>query len=229
LRYRSPFRYAERTYWNIRSRGLLPERFLEGARGVIHVGANIGQERFEYARHGLKVIWVEPIPDIFAELKANLADFPDQIAYNCLIAGRDGIKYEFHISDNEGSSSSILEPNLQHAKTWEKVSYSRSIELESVSLPTFIRKNGIDLESFDVLVVDTEGTELHVLKGATEILSHFRYIKCEAANFEIYSGASPLPDLDAFLSKLEFKQTGRFILSRPRGGGRVYDVLYQHA
>ena len=229
LRYRSPLRYAERTYWNIRSRGLLPERYLEGGRGVIHIGANTGQERFEYARNGLKVAWVEPIPDIFAELESNLADLPDQTAYNCLIAGQDGTKYEFHISDNEGSSSSILEPNLQHAKTWEKVTYSRSIELESLSLPSFIRENAVDLALFDILVLDTEGSELLILKGATEILPHFRYIKCEAANFEVYSGSSPLSDLDAYMSKQGFRQTGRFILSRPAGGGRIFDVLYQQA
>jgi FkbM family methyltransferase len=213
----------------VRSKGLLPDRFLAAGRGVIHVGANIGQERFEYARHGLKVAWVEPIPDVFAELQANVADFPDQTAYNCLIAGQDGTKYEFHISDNEGSSSSFLEPNLEHAKTWEKVTYSRSIELESLSLPTFIRKNGIDLSLFDILVLDTEGSELLILKGATEILPRFRYIKCEAANFEVYAGSSQLSVLDAYMSKQGFKQTGRFILSRPAGGGRIFDVLYQHA
>ena len=229
MRYRSPFRYAERTYWNIRSRGLLPERYLEGGRGVIHVGANTGQERFEYARHGLKVAWVEPIPDIFAELQANVAAFPDQTAYNCLIAGQDGTKYEFRISDNEGSSSSILEPNLEHAEAWEKVTYSRSIQLESLSLPTFIRKNGIDLASFDILVLDTEGSELLILKGAAEILPRFRYIKCEAANFEVYEGSSQLSVVDSYLSRQGFKQTGRFILSRPAGGGRIFDVLYQHA
>ena len=229
MRYRSPFRYAERTYWNIRSRGLLPERYLEGGRGVIHVGANKGQERFEYARYGLKVAWVEPIPSIFAELQSNLADFPDQTAYNCLIAGEDGIKYEFRISDNEGSSSSILEPNRELTKSWEKVTYSKAIDLEGISLPSFVRANGIDLASFDILVLDTEGSELLILKGASEILSRFRYIKCEAANFEVYAGSSPLSDMDAYMSKQGFKQTGRFVLSRPEGGGRVFDVLYQHA
>ena len=43
-----------------------PDDFLRDVTGVVHVGANTGQERDKYARHGLSVIWVEPIPDIYA-------------------------------------------------------------------------------------------------------------------------------------------------------------------
>lgn len=85
----------------------------------------------------------------------------------------------------------------------------------------------IDLASFDMLVLDTEGAELLVLEGAREILSRFRYIQCEAANFEVRPGCCQLPDLDAFLSKQGFKQAGRFINQRPAKGGRLWDVLYQ--
>ncbi|HEX3471651.1 MAG TPA: FkbM family methyltransferase [Silvibacterium sp.] len=199
---------------------------MKAGRGVIHVGANTGQERFMYARYGLKVAWVEPIPDIFRELQSNLTDLPDQTAYNCLIAAQDGMKYEFHVSDNEGSSSSILEPSKQLAEEWTKISFY-SIELEALSLPTFIRTNGINLASFDILVLDAQGAELLILEGAKEILSCFRYIKSEAVNFEVYSGCCQLPELDAFLSKHRFKQKGRFILSRSPKGGRQWDVLYQ--
>jgi FkbM family methyltransferase len=227
LRYRSPIRFAERTYWNIRSQGLLPNRFLKAGRGVIHVGANKGQERFLYADYGLKVAWVEPIPDIFRELQSNLTDFPGQTAYNCLIAAEDGKKYQFHISDNEGSSSSILEPNTQMSYPWKDVGFLRSIEMESLSLPTFIRTHGIDLASFDMLVLDTQGAELLVLEGAKEILSSFRYIQCEAVNYDVYHGCCQLPELDAFLSKQGFRQKGRFITARAPKGGRQWDVLYQ--
>jgi FkbM family methyltransferase len=227
LRYRSPIRFAERTYWNIRSRGLLPDRFLKAGRGVVHIGANKGQERFLYAQYGLKVIWIEPIPEIFRELQSNLADFPEQTAYNCLIAAQDGKKYEFHISDNEGSSSSILEPN-KDLTYWNKVSF-HSIELESLSLTTLVRTNGIDLSLFDILVLDTEGSELLVLEGAREILPRFRYIQCEAVNFPVRSGCCTLQDLDAFLVRNGFKQTGRFVTQRSAKGGRQWDVLYKAA
>lgn len=66
-----------------------PNRFLRTARGVVHVGANVGQERALYDRYGLEVLWIEPIPDVFATLAANIAGFPRQRALECLVTDRD--------------------------------------------------------------------------------------------------------------------------------------------
>ena len=52
-----------------------PDRFLRKVSGVIHVGANAGQERELYAKFGLRVIWIEPIPEVFEKLKMNVAKF----------------------------------------------------------------------------------------------------------------------------------------------------------
>ena len=49
----------------IRGREDDPDAFLRRVRGLVHVGANTGQERESYASHGLSVIWVEPIGDVF--------------------------------------------------------------------------------------------------------------------------------------------------------------------
>src|SRR5437870_2033193 len=85
-----------------------PDAFLKRVKGVIHVGASIGQERDLYARHDLSVVWIEPIPDVFARLEANLAHYPKQRAYRHLVADQDGRPYQFHIASNNGESSSIF-------------------------------------------------------------------------------------------------------------------------
>src|SRR5215472_4628952 len=41
-----------------------PDSFLRGVSGVIHVGANTGQERELYEKFGLHVVWIEPIPEV---------------------------------------------------------------------------------------------------------------------------------------------------------------------
>jgi hypothetical protein len=41
-----------------------PYRFLRRTKGVVHVGANEGQERDIYARYNLNVLWIEPLPDV---------------------------------------------------------------------------------------------------------------------------------------------------------------------
>ena len=54
----------------------LRDPVLRKARGVVHLGANSGQERFIYARRGLDVVWVEAIPEVFAELQRNIGCLP---------------------------------------------------------------------------------------------------------------------------------------------------------
>src|SRR5882762_6712763 len=62
-----------------------PDRFLARISGVIHVGAHAGEERDQYAKLGLRVIWIEPIPEVFERLQANIAGYPDQRAIQSLI------------------------------------------------------------------------------------------------------------------------------------------------
>ena len=69
--------------------------FLKDAKGVIHVGANLGQERYIYDYFMLDVIWFEPIPVIFNKLKENLREFPNQIAFKNLITDKDKKSYDF--------------------------------------------------------------------------------------------------------------------------------------
>ena len=50
--------------------------FLHEVSGVVHVGASRGQERTLYQQYGLRVLWIEPIQEVFEDLQANLKKFP---------------------------------------------------------------------------------------------------------------------------------------------------------
>ncbi len=203
-----------------------PNAYLRQISGVIHVGANAGQERELYARHGLDVIWIEPIPEVFARLKVNLRSFPRQRALQYLVADRDGARYDFHVANNEGLSSSILELG-QHRDIWPEVEYERHIDLTGTTLAAIVGRENIDMQNYDALVMDTQGSELLVLKGAAPILGGFSYIKTEAADFDSYKGCAKLAELDAFLGAHGFRQRHcHLFASRPRGGG-YYEVLYK--
>jgi hypothetical protein len=66
----------------IRRVGLLfkdnPDHFFKKVKGIVHVGANVGQEIKLYEKYKLSVIWIEPIPEIYEKLKTNLAGYPKQ-------------------------------------------------------------------------------------------------------------------------------------------------------
>jgi len=202
-----------------------PNRFLRSTRGVIHVGANVGQERELYRRHGLDVLWVEPIPDVFARLAANISGLPRQRALECLVTDRDDATYEFHVSNNDGESSSILDLK-QHRDIWPTVDFTRTITLNSSTLATLLRRENVDVARYDALVMDTQGSELLVLRGADPVLSRFKFIKTEVPDFEAYAGCAKLEDIERFLLERGFVEIARNCFASRSGGGNYYDVVY---
>ena len=204
-----------------------PNLFLQELRGVIHVGANTGQERGLYASYGLNVLWIEPIPEIFETLQANLAAFPKQRAVRALITDRENATYTFHLADNKGLSSSILEMRL-HRKLYPDVEYENEIPLTSTTLPALLQAHAIDAREYDGLVLDTQGSELLVLDGASPLLHNLKFIKTEAADFEAYAGGCTLDELTRFLAQFNFHEFARREFSARRNIGKYYDVVYKN-
>lgn len=208
--------------------GIKSANFLRGIRGggVIHVGANIGQERKGYEKYGLHVIWIEPIPEVFQTLKENLRDFPNQRAIQCLVTDRDDEEYQFHISSNNGESASILDLK-QHKDIWPEVTYTTTISLRSATLVSLLQRERIDLSKYQVLVMDTQGSELLVLKGSVSILKNFRYIKVEVADFEAYKDCCQLDDINSFMTLHGYSEFSRRQFASRPSVGSYFDIVYR--
>jgi len=202
-----------------------PDGFLKKVKGLIHVGANTGQEIQLYAKYGLSVIWIEPIPEVFEILKSNLIGFPKQIALKELVTDLDNKEYHFHLANNNGASSSILELNL-HQDIWPEVTFEKTIKLYSKTLSSLLKDN-TNIQEYDMLVMDTQGSELLVLKGAIPILQNFTFIKTEVPDFESYKGCCQLKDLQSFLSQHGFKELSRHKFATHPSGGSYYDIIYK--
>jgi len=203
-----------------------PEQFLKKVPGVIHVGANIGQERDLYEKHGLRTIWIEPIPEVYETLKANLQGYPRQIAFQYLITDQDDSEYTFHSANNNGASSSILELKL-HRDIWPQIAYERTIILRSTTLESFLKRESINAFDYPALVMDTQGSELLMLKGAVKILNAFRFIKTEVADLESYAGCCQLRDIDLFLREHGFREIFRNKFAERPEGGNYYDIVFE--
>lgn len=212
----------------LRAKARLPwdhHHFLRHVTGVIHVGAHVGQERNAYAAHDLSVLWVEPIPEIFSELEANIRGFHKQRALRALVTEADGAMHRFHVSNNRGQSSSVFQLK-HHRDVWPHVRFDRSIELAGRTLPSLLVEHGIDAGAYQALVLDTQGSEMLVLRGAGPLLHAFRYIKVEASDFELYEGCCQLEGLSAFLGDHGFEELQRRrFATRPQGGG-CFDVVF---
>ena len=121
-----------------------PDLFLKNVSGVIHIGANTGQEIDQYGQYALAVIWVEPIPEIFRVLKKNIIKYPKQKAFKYLLSDSDDKDIEFKIANNDGQSSSIFDFG-QHTKIWPDIYYTKTIHLKSSTLVTLVKREKIDI------------------------------------------------------------------------------------
>lgn len=200
--------------------------FLAAAKGVIHVGAGHADERDDYAAHDLPVIWIEAFPDNFAKAQQNLATYPKQVCYQHLVLDRDGTPVTFHISSNEGRSSSVFDFD-QHGDIWPDVVFDRDITLRSATLPAIFREHDINSARYDTLVLDTQGSELLILSGAASLLPGFRTIKVEVADFPSYAGGALLPDMNSFMKKHGFRPWSQVRFAERAQGGTYFDIIYK--
>lgn len=203
-----------------------PDNFLKDVSGVVHVGANSGQERDLYRLYGLKVLWVEPIPEVYTALCNNISGYRDQRAVQALVTDVDGKEYEFHIANNSGASSSILDFK-EHADIWPGVTYTTNITLESVTLASLFRTEQVDPGSYQALIMDTQGSELLVLQGGLPVLDNFKYIKTEVPDFESYAGCCQLADVSEFMARHGYEELARRQFAGRKDGGNYYDIVYK--
>jgi FkbM family methyltransferase len=194
-------------------------------KGIIHVGANMGQERDYYTGYGLKVLRIEPIPWVFEKLKSAISSSPNQQALEYLVLDQDGETKTLHVSNNDGASSSVMDLAL-HQDVWPSVHFTRNIEIQSHKLDTIIDREHINLADYDGLVLDTQGSELLVLKGAQRALRNARMVMVEVADFEAYTECPRPEQIADFLGTYGLRERMRPPFARHSRGGRYYDIIY---
>ena len=203
-----------------------PDGFLNDVSGVVHVGANVGGERKLYRAHGLSVVWIEPIPEVFTHLSAKIRGFKNQKAFQALVTDVDDKEYRFYISDNYGESSSILKFK-HHKDIWPGVDHTTSILLKSVTLATLFKREHLDAGKYQALIVDAQGSELLVLKGSISILDNFKFIKTEVSDFESYEGCCQLSDISDFMIEHGYNELSRNKFASRAEGGSYFDIVYK--
>jgi FkbM family methyltransferase len=164
--------------------------------GVLHIGANVGEEAPVYHELGIKkVIWIEGNPELMPRLIENVSRYPGQKAHNFLIGDSKGAAV-LHISNNASQSSSVLDLGT-HKIAHPEVHYVKDIPMEMRRIDDLF-KDGIGAE-YDFLNIDLQGAELMALRGMGEILKQFKWAYLEVNKAELYKGCPLVEDLDLYL------------------------------
>jgi FkbM family methyltransferase len=177
--------------------------FLKNLRGAIHVGANIGEERYWYeAMHFTSVLWFEPNKELFPKLLKNIKPFNTQYAFN--IGIHDSLKRAIlHISNNDGQSSSLLQLGT-HSIYHPDVTYINDYEIKLDRLDYFLEDNEYNVQDFNFINIDVQGTELNVLRSMGDLLGDLDYVYLEVNDEEVYKECSLLPQIDSYLDYFNF-------------------------
>lgn len=174
----------------------LYEKYHIEASGVLHIGASTGQEAESYHKHGLKVIWVEAIRDVYKQLLRNVLKYTGTICLNACVSDKDGEIVNFNISNNEGQSSSLFEFGT-HTEAHPGIVFTEQVRLHTARVDTLLKDRKIDQSEYDFINLDIQGAELLALKGMD--LTKVNYVYIEVNEKELYKGCALLPEIDAYL------------------------------
>lgn len=169
--------------------------------GVLHIGANVGEERFMYDKLGIKKqIWIEGNPEIFLKLKENISYNPNAVALNYVI-GNENKETVLHISNNGSQSSSVLELGT-HKIQHPDVHYVKDINCTMHRIDSL----GLDLTGVDLLNIDLQGFEMPALRGMGDLIHQFKAAYLEVNKAEVYKGCAQIDSMDLFMMAKGFRR-----------------------
>jgi len=205
--------------------GRYPNKYLHNSKSVLHIGGNTGQERHLYDYLNLNVAFIEPIPHVFQVLAENLKGYRKQRAYSAFFHNDEGLEFNLKIASNYGSSSSIYDL-ADHKELWPDVSYVSSCNVVSTTVDNFLDSKVWPFFP-DTLILDVQGSELEVLKGAKRTLKYVKWVQVEASNFEAYAGGCLDKDIEVFLEDVGFCKKDKVMVSSDESGQKnYYELIY---
>ncbi|HWL00857.1 MAG TPA: FkbM family methyltransferase [Microbacteriaceae bacterium] len=193
-------------------------------RVIVHIGAHEAEELGDYRDLGwgdAATVWVDALPEKAAEVRAKTRDLPNHEVVNAVLWDRAGETIEFKETNNTQASSALdlkdskeLYPDIEVTRVRSFVTQRAD---EALRLERF--------ERIDLVNLDVQGAELHVLRGFGAQLDKVRAIYSEVNVREIYSGGARFADLDAMLVARGFVLVDSYLLWRVGWG----DALWMRA
>jgi len=151
----------------------------------------------------MKFIGFEPDPEEHARLSARQGQGFSYLPV--AVGGRDE-RRTFYVTRNPACSS-LFRPNQvfygRFKDSSPAVEVVRETTVDIVSLDSFLPKSGVN--RIDFLDLDTQGSELEILEGATAFLdADIVGVRCEVEFSPLYQEQPLFGDVDAYLRKFGF-------------------------
>ena len=218
----NPYRFFAAHYWR-KAHGMDSSSFLEkclhlttDVRGVLHVGAHAGQEAGLYAQRGFdRVTWIEANPELEARLSERVLPLGHRVIMQAV--GSHYGTTKFNVTTNDGESSSLRDLGL-HAEVWPNIGVAKQIDVTVRTLDWLHSSH--DFTGHNFWVLDVQGCEADVLRGAACCLGLADYVLCEVSDQPLYKGGATIDDIDRMLPSFT-------AIYGWRSEGGIGEVLYK--
>lgn len=186
-------------------------------KGLIQVGSFTASEYEPFKEIGAtNFIFIDANPEVIPQLKNKFGT--DCKVLNHLISDKDGDVYDFNIA-NHVQSSSMLEfdkHKVYHPNYSEVV---KVLTLTSITLDTLVKREKVNMQQYNCLMMDVQGAEMMVLRGFNENLNHIDYIYTELNFDSMYKGCYLEPEFTAYLAEKGYTLVESFDTGHGWGDG----------
>ena len=172
---------------------------------LLDVGASSGSFSAAVLAHcGIRrALLVEPQPRRCRELGARFADRRFAIR-ECAVSDRNGSSNMDILNFDYSSSLLPLLPGVGGAGKLLDLQVREKVEVPVRTLDDLLEEAGW-IEPVDLLKIDTQGSELQVLKGAAHSLQRTHLIWTEVSFRPMYEGSAVFPEIHEFLYRQGFR------------------------
>lgn len=168
--------------------------------GIVHVGANVGQELPYYIEQlFLPIIAFEPHPIAFKILHDTY--HRSVLCAPFALGSKSGqLVLNVPVDGNHERSSKFL-PIETEGHDWTKIPVEEKVTVPVIRFDSWAKNhdNLIRIEAYDTLVIDVQGMELEVLKGFGRYLNNFHFLIVECSASPVYDGEASAQEVIDFL------------------------------
>jgi len=166
----------------------------------LDIGAAEGiPKRWKLVENFVNKILIEPHPESAKQLKTEGYDVIDRVLYS-----KSNIDLNFNHAKKE-MCSSFLEPNLKHLDKFLNSERFHIVKETNFITSTLDEELNKINKKPDFIKIDTEGTEIEILKGSTECLKNILGMEIESSFFPLRKNQPLISDILKFLSNDEFE------------------------
>jgi len=172
-------------------------------KGVIQVGSHWAEEHEDFLKCGIeRFVYIEPCKDAYSKLFIKF-NYPSElnpreiILWNVACGSEEGEMPMYVSHQNQGQSNSLLKPE-GHLTQHPEIIFDDAEMVKVIPLDNLPIEKG----KYDMLVMDVQGFEGEVLKGAIKTLKHIDIIYTEVNRGQTYSGNMEIDEMDRLLGDI---------------------------